>query len=104
MDVPAPDFLADRFFTLARGEKIIYAGQKEFVSLYITGATTVEATAVYIDGSRAVKTLQLDVLNQISTVDVSPAALFSSPEKLRYYTVLAGARNFTYYVKPVLPP
>ncbi|GHU79704.1 hypothetical protein FACS1894145_4430 [Bacteroidia bacterium] len=104
IDIPAADFLAGRFLTLLPEEKITYAGQREFLSLYPSEQTTVIAKAHRLSGTQETKNVVINTLNQIATVDVSPAALFNNPEQISYYVIIAGNRHFTFYVKPVLPP
>jgi hypothetical protein len=104
IDIPATDFLSDRFLTLLPEEKITYAGQKEFLSFYPSEATTVVARVRRLSGAQETKNLSINTVNQIVTVDVSPAALVNNPEQISYYVITAGTRNFTFYVKPVLPP
>jgi hypothetical protein len=104
IDVPATDFLTGRFLTLLPGEKITFAGQKEFLSLYPAEQTNVAACAYYPSGVWTTKNMVINTVNQIVTIDVSPAALFENPEQINYYTIAAGNRYFTFYIKPVLPP
>jgi hypothetical protein len=104
LDITAADFLPNRFLTLLPEEKITYAGATEFLSLYTSEAETLTIKARRLSGEIETKTLAIDAVNAITTVDASPAALFDAPEEISYYVLTAGARNMTFYIKPELPP
>jgi hypothetical protein len=103
INVPAGDFLQNHFLTLLRNQKITYCEQKEYLSLFLTENTTVKAIARSRSGAQEEKSFPLTELQKVLTIDVSPALLFSQPEQILYYVVLAGNRDFTYYVKHHMP-
>jgi hypothetical protein len=94
----ASDFLATSFLTLLPGEKITFPQQKEYLSLVVTENTTVTIQARRQSGTTESKTQTVNTLNQVVTIDVSPS-IFNDPETIIYYSVTAGARSFTYYLR-----
>jgi hypothetical protein len=94
----AADFLASSFLTLLPFEKITLPEQKEYLSLVVTEATEATIYARRRSGETESKTLNINMLNQAVTLDVSPS-IFADPETIIYYTVTAGDRAFTYYLR-----
>jgi hypothetical protein len=103
INVAAADFLNTSFLTLLPCKKITRPEQKEYLSLSVTEATPVEISARRQSGAWESRTLNVNDLNKVITLDVSPA-LFDSPETLIYYSVSAGKRLFTYYLRHPFPP
>ncbi|MDR2086832.1 MAG: hypothetical protein LBP72_06615 [Dysgonamonadaceae bacterium] len=94
----AANFLSGSFLTLLNGEKITFPQQKEYLSLVVSEATTATVRASRQSGETESKTITINDLNQTVTIDVSPA-VFDNPETIAYYTVSAGVRAFTYYLR-----
>jgi len=104
LDISAEEFLEDRFLSLLDREKIIYREQKEFLSLVVPAQTDVKA--VIRRKSGVFENIHLTTISQINTVitiDVSPS-IFTNPETITYYTILAGDRPMTYYIRPEPTP
>jgi hypothetical protein len=100
VNLAAEAFLESCFLTTLRGEKVTYAGQREFLSLVVSEATEVSITARYRNGGQSSKTAQIAAgdAGKAVTVDVSPS-LFSAPDTVSFVVVTAGARAFTFYVR-----
>jgi hypothetical protein len=98
INIAATDYLESHFLTLLQGEKITCPGQKEYLSLVVSEATQVTMTACYQSNDRITQTIQVTDINQVITLDVSPAT-FDDPENISYIVVVAGNRNFVYWLR-----
>ncbi len=100
LDVAATEFLEKHFLSLLVNEKIIYREQKEYLSLVVSSQTTVKAIIRRKSGVfESLDLLTVSDLEKVLTIDVSPSK-FSNPETISYYTIIAGERVMTYYVRP----
>ncbi|NDV96446.1 hypothetical protein D0T84_16215 [Dysgonomonas sp. 521] len=109
LDVDARKFVSQRFLSVMKGDKTIRPESLEYLSVYALESQVVNITASYRNNETGNYesdsfTVPNPVVNQITTIDVSPAKYAKEGKTLVKYTVSCGTRQMNYLIDNLSAP
>ncbi len=109
LDADARKFVSQRFLTVMKGDKTIRPGSLEYLSVYVLEPQAITITAHYRDNTTGVyETANFTdpdpLINQISTINVSPTNYQNEGKTLVKYTVSCGTRQMNYLIDNLSEP